>query len=85
MFARGRLTAQLLIWYVGAIDYPLVIGGKPLFDFSYTIPITFELTVLFSAFGAFIGMFAMNGLPAVSSVVQASAARIARPTIAFCW
>ncbi len=61
--AAGALTAQILIWYVGAIDYPLVIGGKPLFDFSYTIPITFELTVLFSAFGAFIGMFAMNGLP----------------------
>jgi hypothetical protein len=59
----GMLTAQLLIWYVGAVDYPLVIGGKPLFDFSYTIPITFELAVLFSAFGAVIGMFAMNGLP----------------------
>jgi hypothetical protein len=59
----GILTAQILIWYVGAIDYPLVIGGKPLFDFSYTIPITFELAVLFSAFAAFFGMFAFNGLP----------------------
>jgi hypothetical protein len=59
----GILTAQILIWYVGAIDYPLVIGGKPLFDFSYTIPVTFELAVLFSAFAAFLGMFAFNGLP----------------------
>ncbi len=59
----GTLTALTLIWYVGAIDYKLVIGGKPLFDFSYTIPIAFELTVLFSAFASFLGMFAFNGLP----------------------
>ena len=34
----GITTAQVLIYYVGAIDYPLIIGGKPLFDFSYSIP-----------------------------------------------
>ena len=61
--AAGAATALLLIWWVGAINYPLVIGGKPLFDFSYSIPVTFELTVLFSAFGAFLGMFGFNGLP----------------------
>ncbi len=61
--ALGGLTALLLIWYVGVISYPLVIGGKPLFDFSYTIPVTFELTVLCTAFATFLGMFALNGLP----------------------
>jgi hypothetical protein len=61
--AAGALTAQLLIWWIGAINYPLVIGGKPLFDFTYSIPVTFELTVLFSAFGAFLGMWGFNGLP----------------------
>jgi hypothetical protein len=40
-----------------------VIGGKPLFDFTFSIPITFELTVLFSAFAALLGMWALNGLP----------------------
>ena len=40
-----------------------MIGGKPVFDFSYTIPIAFELTVLFSAFASFLGMWAINGLP----------------------
>lgn len=59
----GGLTALLLIWYVGVISYPLVIGGKPLFDFSYSIPVTFELTVLCTAFATFLGMFAINGLP----------------------
>ena len=38
-------------------------GGLTAQLLIYTIPITFELCVLFSAFGAFIGMFAMNGLP----------------------
>ncbi len=45
------------------MDYPLVIAGKPLFAVEFSIPITFELTVLFAAFGAVIGMFALNGLP----------------------
>jgi hypothetical protein len=59
----GTATALLLIWWVGAINYPLVIGGKPLFDFTFSIPVTFELTVLFSSFAAFIGLWALNGLP----------------------
>ena len=59
----GTATAELLIWWCGAINYPLVIGGKPLFDFTFTIPIAFELTVLFSAFAAFLGMWGLNGLP----------------------
>src|SRR5476649_1751523 len=59
----GTATALLLIWWCGVINYPLVIGGKPLFDFTFSIPITFELTILCSAFAAVIGMLALNGLP----------------------
>ena len=59
----GTATALGLIYYCGAINDKFVIGGKPLFDFTFSIPITFELTVLFSSFAAVIGMFAMNGLP----------------------
>ena len=44
-------------------DYPLVIGGKPLFAWEFSVPVMFELTVLFSAFGAVIGMLYLNGLP----------------------
>jgi hypothetical protein len=61
--ALGLLSATLLIWWTGAIDYPLVIGGKPLFAIVPSIPIMFELTILFSAFSAVIGMFALNKLP----------------------
>ncbi|HLX45010.1 MAG TPA: DUF3341 domain-containing protein [Bryobacteraceae bacterium] len=59
----GTATALGLIYYVGAIHDKFVIGGKPLFDFTFSIPVTFELTVLFSAFAAVIGMLALNGLP----------------------
>jgi hypothetical protein len=59
----GITTAQVLIYYVGVIDYPLIIGGKPLFDFTYSIPPTFELAVLFSAITTFIFTWALSGLP----------------------
>ncbi len=59
----GAAAALLMIWYTGAVDYPLVIAGKPLFALEFSIPITFELTVLFAAFSAVLGMFAFNGLP----------------------
>jgi hypothetical protein len=59
----GLLNAIFMIWYIGAVDYPLVIGGKPLFAFEFSVPVMFELTVLLSAFGAVIGMLALNGLP----------------------
>src|SRR5579863_6372434 len=71
----GTTLAVLLQWFAGAAEmnkfllrfglsgYPLAIGGKPFFDFSYSIPVDFELTILFTAFATFIGMWALNGLP----------------------
>ncbi|MDX2266919.1 MAG: DUF3341 domain-containing protein [Bryobacter sp.] len=59
----GTMTAILLQWWTGAVDYPLVIAGKPLFAFEFAFPIMFELSVLFSAFACVFGMLALNGLP----------------------
>lgn len=59
----GAALALLLQWWTGAVDYPLVIGGKPLFAFEPSIPITFELAVLLAAFTAVGGMLALNKLP----------------------
>ena len=61
--AFGLLNAILMVWYTNAVSYPLVIGGKPLFAWEFSMPPMFELTVLLSAFGALIGMLALNGLP----------------------
>ena len=59
----GCLGGYLMQWFAGAIAYPLNIGGRPLNSWPPYIPITFELTILFAAFGAIIGMIALNGLP----------------------
>jgi hypothetical protein len=59
----GLGLATLMQWWMNAVDYPFVISGKPLFGIPANIPIMFELTVLFSAFAAFFGMWILNGLP----------------------
>ena len=59
----GLLGALGLQWWTSAIDYPLVISGKPFFSGPAFVPITFALTILTSAITAVIGMIAINGLP----------------------
>ncbi len=59
----GFALAYWLQWWTAGVDYPINISGKPFFAVEPSIPIMFELTVLFSAFGAVMGMLALNGLP----------------------
>lgn len=59
----GTTLAFTMIWWMNAVDYPLIIGGKPPFSLPSMIPIMFELTVLLSAFAAVFGMFHLNKLP----------------------
>jgi len=58
----ATLAMWLMIW-TSAYDYPLNIGGKPTFSIPAFIPITFEVTILFSGLTAVFGMFALNGMP----------------------
>ena len=59
----GCLFGVWMQWWMNAIDYPIVISGKPLWSLPANVPVIFELTILFSAVSAFFGMFVLNGLP----------------------
>ncbi|HTH01883.1 MAG TPA: DUF3341 domain-containing protein [Vicinamibacterales bacterium] len=59
----GMLTGLGLQIWVSAVAYPLNIAGRPYISWPMFIPVTFELTILFAAFAAVFGMFALNGLP----------------------
>lgn len=59
----GFLAGYLLQWWTSAVDYPINISGKPFFAIEPSVPIIFELTILFSALAAVAGMLGLNGLP----------------------
>jgi len=59
----GFTTGVLLTWYMNKVDYPLVVGGKPLWSPIFPFPIMYELTILLAAFGTLGGMFLFNLLP----------------------
>ncbi len=59
----GCTVAVGFQWWANAVDFPFLISGKPFWSLPANIPITFELTVLFSALTAVFGMLALNKLP----------------------
>ncbi len=59
----GFTTGMLMIAYMSWYDFPLIVGGKPLFSPIFSFPVAYELTILFAAFGSIIGMFILNRLP----------------------
>jgi hypothetical protein len=44
-------------------DFPLNVGGRPLYPFSAFAVVMFELTILFSALSMIVAMLWQNGLP----------------------
>ena len=59
----GYTTGMLMIWYMNAFDYAIPVGGKPYFSPFFAFPPSYELTILFGAFGALFGMLFLNRLP----------------------
>jgi hypothetical protein len=59
----GAAIAWSMQYYIAAIDYPINVGGRPLYSWPAFIPILFELTVLLSGCSAFFAVLALAGLP----------------------
>ncbi|MGD0089539.1 MAG: DUF3341 domain-containing protein [Planctomycetota bacterium] len=59
----GACTGLGLQWFCNTSDYPLLVSGKPYFSLPANIPVVFELTILFAAGAAVLGMLGLNGLP----------------------
>jgi len=50
--AFGFLAATLVQFWIGSIDWPLNVGGKPFNSLPAYLPVMFELTVLIGGLGA---------------------------------
>lgn len=61
--ATGYTSGMIMIWWMNAYDYKIVIGGKPMFSPFFSFPVSYELTILLASFGSLIGMFLLNRLP----------------------
>lgn len=59
----GFCTGMSLIYFADAYANRIVVGGKPFFSPLFAFPVSYELTILFTAFATIIGMFVLNGLP----------------------
>lgn len=59
----GLTIGMSMIWFMNKYDYPIIVGGKPLFSPLFAFPVSYELTILLASFGTLLGMCFLNRLP----------------------
>ncbi len=59
----GGITGYLMQYFVTVLYFPINVGGRPLHSWPAYIIITFELTILFGALAAVLGLLGLCGLP----------------------
>ena len=57
------INVVFLIWFTNAFDYPLIVGGKPMFSVPMTFVPAYIMMIMGGALGALVGMFGLNQLP----------------------
>jgi len=63
-FGGGAFLSVVgLIWFANAFDYPLIVGGKPMFSAPMTFVPAYIMLIMGAAVGALIGMIAINQFP----------------------
>jgi len=59
----GMATGFVLQYWASVIEYPMNVGGRPQASWTTFIVPSYELTILFAALTAAIGMIVLSGLP----------------------
>jgi hypothetical protein len=63
MGAGAFFSVVFLLWYANDFDYPLIVGGKPMFSPPMTFVPSYIMMIMGAAVGALAGMLALNQLP----------------------
>lgn len=58
----GTVSALTMMTWMMGIDWPMIIGGKEFVALPDFVPVTFELTVLFSALGMVATFFTVSNM-----------------------
>ena len=61
----GCLFGLWFTWWTSAVNWPLIIGGKPFWSLPAFIPVIFECTILLSALSSVAALCVACGLPSV--------------------
>lgn len=56
-------------WWTSAVNWPINVGGKPMFSLAAFIPVIFECVILFAALSSVAAMFIINGIPKIDPPV----------------
>ena len=59
----GLLAGLSFTYYTSVVNWPINIGGKPMFSLPAFIPIIFELTILFAALTSVAALFVVCKMP----------------------
>ena len=69
----GTAVGKLAQWWMSSVNYPLNIGGKPLFSLPAFLPVTFEMMVLSASVATVIGLlFVILRLPVWGNALESS-------------
>jgi len=63
MGAGAFFSVVVLIWFANTFDYPLIVGGKPMFSAPMTFVPSYIMLIMGAAVGALVGMLGLNQLP----------------------
>ena len=67
--STGCLFGLWFTWWTSAVDWPLIIGGKPFWSLPAFIPVIFECTILLGALSSVAALFYACKIPSVDPPV----------------